>query len=57
MHTQQIPFPLIDQISPPPQAIKHQRRAVAHTLGQVRQLHEELNDLLYSPSHGTAQHQ
>ena len=44
----QITFPLIDQISKPPQASKHQRRAVEKTLGKVRQLHEELNALLYT---------
>ena len=48
MHDSQIPFPLIDQINQPPQALKHQRRAVQKTLGKVRQLHEELNALLYS---------
>ena len=48
MNTQQYPFPILDQIAEKPQATKHNRRCVDRTLTKVRQLHEELNTLLYN---------
>ena len=48
MNANQIPFPILDQINNAPKASKHQRRSVDRTLCKVRQLHEELNHLLYT---------
>ena len=48
MNAQQVPFPILDQITEKPQGVKHQRRSVDRTLTQVRRLHEELNTLLYN---------
>ena len=49
MTTQQLPFPIFNTIEPQtPNSIGYQRRKVERTLTQVRQLHEQLNTLLYA---------
>ena len=48
MDTQQIPLPVIDQITPQQIGEKYTRRKVERTLTKMRQLHEELNNLLYA---------
>lgn len=48
MATLQYPFPIIDQLNPQPNGSKYKHRKVERTLTKMRQLHEELNGLLYA---------
>ena len=50
MTSQPTLFPIIDQIDTQPTGVKYRHKEIERTLTKVRQLHEELNDLLYSRS-------